>query len=74
MITDYFGAKIHNSLQLASLLSVKIIKPANERNGQKVLNKRVTKQPENSWIKVKRSELLQQMELLVSFLSNASML
>ena len=50
------------------LLSVKIIKPANEKQGKNVLNKRFIKQPKNSWISIKRSELPQQMELLVPFL------
>ena len=45
-------------------------KPANERKGQNVLNKRVIKQLKNSWINIKRAELPQQMEALVPFLSD----
>ena len=52
------------------MFSVKDIKPANERKGQKVHKKRVIKQRKNSWINVKRYELPQQMESLVPFVSD----
>ena len=47
-----------------------MIKPANERKSLNVLNKIVTKQHKNSWISIKRLQLLQQLESLVSFLSD----
>ena len=34
------------------MLSVKVIKAANERKGQDVINQRVIKQLKNSWINV----------------------
>ena len=49
-------------------------KPASERKGQNVLNKRVIKQLKNSWINIKRAERPQQMEALVPFLAMASVL
>ena len=52
------------------MLGVKMIKPANERKSLNVLNKIVTKQHKNSWISIKRFQLQQQMESLVSFLSD----
>ena len=52
------------------MFSVEIIKRANERKGQNVLNKRVIKQLKNRWINVKRSELPHQMESQMSFLSD----
>ena len=57
LITDYVGAKIHNSLQWFSLLNVKIMKPTIERIGLNILNKRLKQkqktQLKNSWINVK---------------------
>ena len=52
------------------MLGVKMIKPANERKSLNVLNKIVIKQHKNSWISIKRFQLLQQMESLVPFLSD----
>ena len=52
------------------MLSIKIIKPASEREGKNALKKRLIKQLKNSWIEVKKSELPQQMESLVSFFRN----
>ena len=49
------------------MLSINTIKPANER---KIKTFSIIKLLKNSWISVKRSELLQQMESLVSFLSD----
>ena len=40
LITGYFGANIHNSLQRVSSLNIKIIEPENERRGQNALSKR----------------------------------
>ena len=61
LIANYFGAKIHNSLQLVPLCSTKIIKPANKGKSQNTLNKRITKElkNKNSWIDIKRPELPQ---------------
>ena len=47
-----------------------MIKPANERKSLNVLNKIVIKQHKNSWISMKRFQLLQQLESLVPFLSD----
>ena len=52
------------------MLSIKIIKPASEREGKNALSKRLIKQLKNSSIEVKKSELPQQMESLVSFFRN----
>ena len=57
--SQIMGAKIHNSLQWFSLLSVKIMKATIERIGLNILNKRRKKKEEkkqlkNSWINVKR--------------------
>ena len=47
------------------MLSVKIIKPGNDRNA---LYKRVITECKNSWIDIERFELPQKMESLVPFL------
>ena len=49
------------------MLSINTIKPANER---KIKTFSIIKLLKNSWISVKRSELLQQKESLVPFLSD----